>query len=123
MPGPARYQKLFNREDPLAPTPELRDMLAMATMARKWTTPECPGGHGELIWGSWEPWIRCNVHDHWQVQADKRNTQPGVGNYAWMVTAACVRKILVEIARALVSRNVFSPWEGLLPFICSFNDT
>jgi hypothetical protein len=101
MPGPVRYQKLLSGEDPLDPTPELRDMLAMATAARKWTTPECPGGHGELIWGSWEPWIRCSVHYQWQVQADKRSTHPGVGNYVWMVTAACARKILVEVARAL----------------------
>ena len=55
MPRPARYQKLLSGEDPLDPTPELRDMLAMATAARRWTTPECPGGHGELIWGNWEP--------------------------------------------------------------------
>ena len=60
MPGPVRYQKRLKGEDPLDPTPELRDMLAMATAARKWTTPECPGGHGELIWGKWEPWIRCS---------------------------------------------------------------
>ena len=62
MPGPLKYEKLLSGEIPLDPTPELRDMLAMTTAARRWTTPECPGGHGELIWGSWEPWIRTSVH-------------------------------------------------------------
>ena len=55
MPGPVRYQKLVKGEDPVDPIPELRDMLAMATAARRWTTPECAGGHDKLIWGSWQP--------------------------------------------------------------------
>ena len=97
-------------------------MLAMATAARRWNAPECPGGHGELIWGSWEPWIRCSVHYQWQVQADERSSHPGVGNYAWMVTVACARKILVEVARALVARNLF-PMGKLAPFNLSFSDT
>ena len=91
---------MLSGEIPLDPTPELRDMLAMTTAARRWATPECPGGHGELIWGSWEPWIRTSIHYRWQVQAGKRTTHPGVGNYVWMVTAACARKILFEVARA-----------------------
>jgi hypothetical protein len=115
-PMPVRYH-------PLDPTPELRDMLAMATGARRRATPECPGGHGELMWGSWEPWIRTSVHDQWQVQTEKRTTHPGAGNYARVVTAACARRIKVEVAQALVSRNVSVPCEGLLPLISSFRDT
>ena len=40
-----------------------------------------------------------------------------------MVTAAGARKILVEVARALVSRRVSIPWESLLPFISSVSNS
>ena len=94
----------------------------MATAARRWTTPERLGGHGELDLGQLGAVESLQRPLPVAGQSGKRSTHPGLGKYVWMVTAACARKLLVEVARALVSQNGF-PWEGLLPFIVSFSVT
>ena len=79
-----------------APTPELRDLLAYVTAARRWGSERCPGGHHDLIWFSWEPRLRSSEsgHYHWSPHpGESREHVPGTGNYMWWVTARGARHI------------------------------
>ena len=36
-------------------THELLDIVRTVTAAHRWTTPEQPKGHGDMVWLSWKP--------------------------------------------------------------------
>ena len=78
------------------PTPELKDLLATVTAARRWATPNCPHGHHNLIWLGWEPFLQGSPSGHYQwpaYKAEKRDFVPGTGNYLWWITARGARYI------------------------------
>ena len=81
-------------------SPELRDLLAYCTAARRWRTDKCPEGHGDLMWMSWEPGLQPSkkgeMHGPYKVTGDKRKSHPGTGNYLWMVTQKGANKIMTE---------------------------
>ena len=75
------------------PTPELRDILRTVTAAHRWTTPEAPNGHGDMVWLSWKPGLTPGKHGPYtQEKKDKRNTHPGVGNYLWAISGRGAKK-------------------------------
>ena len=78
------------------PTPELRDLLACVTAARRWATAACPHGHHNLIWFSWEPNLQGSPTGHYRwgaYPAEQRDFVPGTGNYMWWLTARGARHI------------------------------
>ena len=78
------------------PAPELRDLLACVTAARRWATPNCPHGHHNLIWISWEPNLQGSKTGHYRWEpypAEQRDFVPGTGNYMWWITARGARHI------------------------------
>eukprot|EP00969_Alexandrium_andersonii_P118385 5235902-Alexandrium_andersonii.AAC.1 len=82
------------------PTQELRDLLAYVTAARRWGTPNCPHGHQNLMWFSWEPRLRESMypHYHWPPHpGELRRNVPGTGNYMWWVTAWGARHIRQKV--------------------------
>eukprot|EP00969_Alexandrium_andersonii_P225803 9972050-Alexandrium_andersonii.AAC.1 len=50
---------------PTEPTPELKDLFATATAARRWATPRCPHGHRNLMWFNWEPFLQGSPTGHY----------------------------------------------------------
>ena len=95
---PARRVQPLQRtaEELNNPTPELRDLLAYVTAARRWVNDACPQGHHNLMWMSWEPWLSKSdtKHYHWEPHpGERRENVPGTGNYLWFITARGARHI------------------------------
>ena len=81
-------------------TPELRDLLAHVTAARRCTSERCMEGHHNMIWFSWEPRLRPSdlPHYDWPSHAgEHRYKVPGTGNYMWWITARAARTICNEM--------------------------
>ena len=88
----------------LEPTQELRDLLAYVTAARRWGTENCPLGHQNLMWFTWEPKLRPSTtgHYHWAPHpGETRWGVPGTGNYMWWVTARGARHIRQNVLALL----------------------
>ncbi len=79
------------------PSPEIADFAATAAFAqREFLTENCPNGHGNLIWMSWEPnlYPQEKRHFQWTVFPDQRGNHPTMGNYAALYTVAAAARFL-----------------------------
>lgn len=84
-----------------APTPELKDILAVISKARRWETEGCPDGHSGLVWLSWEPVTLGGNHYGWVADTDRRPYVAGTGNYMWYLDNRTANKILDVLKVAL----------------------
>ena len=81
--------------------------MRTVTAAQRWTTPEAPKGHGDMVWLSWKPGLRKGKHGPYtQEKNDKRNTHPGVGNYLWAISARGAKQLqhVKEVSPQLLPR-------------------